>query len=127
MFNSPNTAAMMGTVPAERRGIAAGARTMLQNTGAVISIAFVLAIVTAAVPKPVLFKIFSGLASGLTGDPARPLHPQHAHGAVGAGGDLGRRRRRLDAAAAPRACDGAVVRRRDGDRGGDPSRRSRRA
>jgi EmrB/QacA subfamily drug resistance transporter len=66
MFNSPNTAAMMGTVPADRRGIAAGARTMLQNTGAVISIAFVLAIVTAAVPKPVLFKIFSGLASGLS-------------------------------------------------------------
>ena len=65
MFNSPNTAAMMGTVPAKRRGIAAGARMMLQNTGAVLSIAFVLAIVTAAVPKPVLFKIFSGLASGL--------------------------------------------------------------
>ena len=66
MFNSPNTAAMMGAVPTERRGIAAGARTMLQNTGAVISIAFVLAIVTAAVPKDVLFQIFSGLASGLT-------------------------------------------------------------
>ena len=66
MFNSPNTAAMMGTVPTERRGIAAGARTMLQNTGAVVSIAFVLAIITAAVPQDVLFKIFSGLASGLT-------------------------------------------------------------
>src|ERR1700751_3757918 len=66
MFNPPNTAAMMGTVPPHRRGIAAGARTMLQNTGAVISIAFVLAIVTAAVPQEVLFKIFSGLASGLT-------------------------------------------------------------
>jgi EmrB/QacA subfamily drug resistance transporter len=66
MFNSPNTAAMMGTVPAQRRGIAAGARTMLQNTGAVISIAFVLAVVTASIPKPVLFKIFSGLASGLS-------------------------------------------------------------
>jgi len=65
MFNSPNTAAMMGTVPAHRRGIAAGARMMLQNSGAVLSIAFVLAIVTAAVPKPVLFKIFSGLAAGL--------------------------------------------------------------
>src|SRR3954453_11931142 len=65
MFNSPNTAAMMGTVPVHRRGIAAGARMMLQNTGAVLSIAFVLAIVTAAVPKPVLFKIFSGLAAGL--------------------------------------------------------------
>jgi EmrB/QacA subfamily drug resistance transporter len=66
MFNSPNTAAMMGTVPAHRRGIAAGARMMLQNTGAVLSIAFVLAIITAAVPKDVLFRIFSGLASGLS-------------------------------------------------------------
>jgi EmrB/QacA subfamily drug resistance transporter len=78
MFNSPNTAAMMGTVPVERRGIAAGARTMLQNTGAVISIAFVLAIVTAAVPKPVLFKIFSGLASGLSPAPLEPfIHNMH--------------------------------------------------
>jgi MFS family permease len=66
MFNSPNTAAMMGTVPVNRRGIAAGARVMLQNTGAVISIAFIMAIITAAVPKDVLFKIFSGLASGLS-------------------------------------------------------------
>jgi EmrB/QacA subfamily drug resistance transporter len=66
MFNSPNTAAMMGAVPAHRRGIAAGARTMLQNTGAVISIAFVMAIVTAAVPKDVLLKIFSGVTSGLS-------------------------------------------------------------
>jgi MFS family permease len=78
MFNSPNTAAMMGTVPADRRGIAAGARTMLQNTGAVISIAFVLAIVTAAVPKPVLFKIFSGLASGLSEAQLEPfIHNMH--------------------------------------------------
>ena len=66
MFNSPNTAAMMGTVPARRRGIAGGARTMLQNTGAVISIAFVLAIITAAVPKDTLFQIFSGVAGGLS-------------------------------------------------------------
>jgi EmrB/QacA subfamily drug resistance transporter len=66
MFNSPNTAAMMGVVPVHRRGVAAGARVMLQNTGAVISIAFVMAIVTAAVPKDVLFKIFSGLTAGLS-------------------------------------------------------------
>jgi EmrB/QacA subfamily drug resistance transporter len=65
LFNSPNTAAMMGTVPPHRRGIAAGTRTMLQNTGAVLSIAFVMAIITAAVPKDVLLKIFSGVASGL--------------------------------------------------------------
>jgi MFS family permease len=73
MFNSPNTAAMMGSVPVERRGIAAGARVMLQNTGAVISIAFVMAIVTAAVPKDVLFKIFSGVASGLSSAQLAPF------------------------------------------------------
>jgi EmrB/QacA subfamily drug resistance transporter len=66
MFNSPNTAAMMGTVPPDRRGIAAGARTLLQNTGAVLSIAFVLAIITSAVPKATLFAVFSGLTKGLS-------------------------------------------------------------
>jgi EmrB/QacA subfamily drug resistance transporter len=73
MFNSPNTAAMMGVVPMHRRGVAAGARVMLQNTGAVISIAFVMAIVTAAVPKDVLFKIFSGLPSGLSTAQLQPF------------------------------------------------------
>jgi EmrB/QacA subfamily drug resistance transporter len=78
MFNSPNTAAMMGTVPAKRRGIAAGARMLLQNTGAVLSIAFVLAIVTSAVPKPTLFAIFSGLAKGLTDAKLAPfIHNMH--------------------------------------------------
>jgi len=65
MFMSPNTAAMMGAVPAHRRGVAAGARMVLQNTGSVLSIAFVLAVVTAAVPKATLFRIFSGLGHGL--------------------------------------------------------------
>ncbi len=66
MFNSPNTAAMMGAVKAHRRGIAAGARVLVQNTGAVISIAFVLAVVTSSVPKTVLFRVFSGLASHIS-------------------------------------------------------------
>ncbi len=73
MFNSPNTAAMMGAVPAYRRGIAAGARTLLQNTGAVLSIAFVLAIITSAVPKPTLFAVFSGLAKGLSAQKLAPF------------------------------------------------------
>jgi EmrB/QacA subfamily drug resistance transporter len=72
MFNSPNTAAMMGAVPAYRRGIAAGARTLVQNTGAVLSIAFVLAIVTSAIPKSTLFAVFSGLTKGLS---ERKLQP----------------------------------------------------
>lgn len=73
MFNSPNTAAMMGTVPAHRRGIAAGARTLLQNTGAVLSIAFVMAIVTSAVPKSTLFAVFSGVTQGLSAEKLQPF------------------------------------------------------
>jgi EmrB/QacA subfamily drug resistance transporter len=78
MFNSPNTSAMMGVVPVRRRGIAAGARVMLQNTGAVLSIAFVIAVVTSAVPKPVLFKIFSGISKGLDASKLDPfIHNMH--------------------------------------------------
>ncbi len=78
MFNSPNTAAMMGAVPAQRRGVAAGARTLVQNSGAVMSIAFVLAIVTSAVPKPTLFRIFSGLSQGLSDAKLAPfIHNMH--------------------------------------------------
>jgi EmrB/QacA subfamily drug resistance transporter len=73
MFNSPNTAAMMGSVPSNRRGVAAGARMLVQNAGAVISIAFVMAVVTAGIPTAVLFKIFSGLAQGLTSAQLAPF------------------------------------------------------
>ena len=78
MFNSPNTAAMMGSVPAHRRGIAGGTRMMLQNTGSVLSIAFVLAIITAAVPTKVLLSIFSGVSSGLSDADLAPfIHNMH--------------------------------------------------
>jgi hypothetical protein len=73
MFNSPNTAAMMGTVEPKRRGIAAGARVLVQNTGAVISIAFVLAVVTSSVPKTVLFAVFSGLANHISNTELTPF------------------------------------------------------
>ena len=54
IFMSPNTAAMMAAVPPNRRGVASGARTMLQNMGAVLSISFVMAVITSAVPKDVI-------------------------------------------------------------------------
>lgn len=78
MFNSPNTAAMMGAVPVHRRGIAGGTRMMLQNTGSVLSIAFVLAIVTSAVPTKVLLSIFSGVTNGLSEAALDPfIHNMH--------------------------------------------------
>lgn len=73
MFNSPNTAAMMGAAAAHRRGIAAAARVLVQNTGAVISIAFVIAVVTSAVPRSVLFKVFSGLANHISNHQLTPF------------------------------------------------------
>jgi EmrB/QacA subfamily drug resistance transporter len=66
MFNSPNTAAMMGTVAPHRRGIASGARVLVQITGAVLSIAFVMAVITAAVPRSVLLNVFSGLGKRIS-------------------------------------------------------------
>jgi hypothetical protein len=69
---------MMGVVAPNRRGIAAGARMMAQNTGAVISIALVMAIVTAGIPKDVLFAIFSGVTSGLASSALDPfIHNMH--------------------------------------------------
>jgi MFS family permease len=73
MFNSPNTAAMMGVVAPHRRGIASGARVLVQNTGAVLSIALVLAIVTASVPKSVLFNVFSGLGARISNTQISPF------------------------------------------------------
>jgi EmrB/QacA subfamily drug resistance transporter len=72
-FNSPNTSAMMSAVPARRRGIASGSRTMLQNTGAVISMALMLMIVTAVVPTELLLEIFSGITSGLSAEKLAPF------------------------------------------------------
>jgi hypothetical protein len=46
---------------------------LLQNTGAVLSIAFVLAIVTSAVPKATLLAVFSGLTRGLSEQKLSPF------------------------------------------------------
>jgi EmrB/QacA subfamily drug resistance transporter len=73
MFNSPNTAAMMGAVAPHRRGIASGARVLVQNTGAVLSIALVMALVTASVPKHVLFNVFSGLGARISNTQISPF------------------------------------------------------
>ena len=115
MFNSPNTAAMMGTVPAQRRGVAAATRVLVQNTGAVISIAFVMAIITSSIDKTVLFKIFSGLTSGLSPEALAPFI-SNMHTALWVlAGDVRGRRPRL--AAAPEPLDRAGHR-APGGRGG---------
>jgi EmrB/QacA subfamily drug resistance transporter len=65
LFNSPNTSAIMSSVRPGQRGVAAGARTMLMNTGGVFSIAFALAIVASTLPQTVMFQIFAGVTAGV--------------------------------------------------------------
>lgn len=67
LFNSPNTSAVMGVVPPAQRGVGAGARMMLTNSGFVISIALAIGLVTSAMDPKVLLAIFSGSQVGSSG------------------------------------------------------------
>ena len=73
IFNSPNTRAIMGSVAPEKRGVASGTRTLVVNVGAVLSIAFAIAIVTSAMPADVMVGIFSGVSRGLSASAAAPF------------------------------------------------------
>jgi MFS family permease len=61
-FNAPNTTAVMGSVPAHRRGIASGTRTLLVNSGQTIAIALTMAIVATTMSYQTLVTLFSGTA-----------------------------------------------------------------
>ncbi len=84
LFNSPNTSAVMGVVPPEKRGIGAGTRMMLTQTGFIISIALAIGLVTSAMDPSVLLSIFSGTQVGSTGIDLAPFI-QALHLAFGAG------------------------------------------
>ncbi|MEL7659169.1 MAG: MFS transporter, partial [Bacillota bacterium] len=67
MFFSPNTNAIMSAVPVERRGIAAGVRTMMNNAGSVISIGLAMAIISTTVTPEALQGLFAGTQVGSQG------------------------------------------------------------
>lgn len=71
LFNSPNTNTIMSAVPASRRGVAAGVRTMLANTGQMLSIAIAFPLVLSRIPEQVMFKVF--LYGGGMGDVPQAL------------------------------------------------------
>lgn len=74
IFNSPNTRAVMNSVGAEQRGIASGTRTFLTNIGGMLSIALALSIITNALPRQQMFKIFSGtVGHGMSAAAAAPF------------------------------------------------------
>ncbi len=60
MFFSPNNKAIMAAVPVEKRGIAGGVRTMMNNLGMIISMALSMAVITSSITP----EAFSGLITG---------------------------------------------------------------
>jgi EmrB/QacA subfamily drug resistance transporter len=67
MFFSPNTSAIMGMVPADKRGIAAGIRTMMNNAGTVLSIAISMAIISSSISPAAMQALFIGTQVGSQG------------------------------------------------------------
>jgi EmrB/QacA subfamily drug resistance transporter len=66
-FVSPNTNAIMGAVAPERRGIAAGTRTMMNNAGMVISLALGVATIGTSMSTQTLMNLFIGTQVGTQG------------------------------------------------------------
>ncbi|MFC7016094.1 DHA2 family efflux MFS transporter permease subunit [Streptomyces viridiviolaceus] len=65
LFMTPNTSAIMGSVPAERRGITNGVRQTVQNAGYAVSTALALAIATGGLPAPAKEAAYAGTVSAL--------------------------------------------------------------
>jgi EmrB/QacA subfamily drug resistance transporter len=77
LFNSPNTSAVMGSVPANRRGIAGGMRTLLNNTGQTMAIAIAMVILSTVMSYRLLSGLFTGSASGSGLDAVAFMHGFH--------------------------------------------------
>jgi len=73
-------------VPPPKRGIGAGMRAMLTNTGFVISIALAIGLMTSAMDPKVLVAVFSGTQTGASGIDLGPfinaLHIAFAAGLI---------------------------------------------
>jgi EmrB/QacA subfamily drug resistance transporter len=68
LFSSPNTNTIMSSVARDRRGSAAGIRTMLMNTGQMLSISIAFPLVLSRIPQDVMFKVFL-YGGGMGGSP----------------------------------------------------------
>jgi hypothetical protein len=68
LFFSPNTNEIMSSVEPHERGSASGIRTMLMNTGQMLSIAIAFPLVLSHIPEDILFHVFL-YGGGLGGTP----------------------------------------------------------
>ncbi len=61
MFSSPNTSSIMGSVPAEQRGVASGMRSTFQNSGTIVSIGVFFSLITSGLAASLPKTLSSGL------------------------------------------------------------------
>ena len=61
MFSSPNTSSIMGSVPAEQRGVASGMRATFQNSGSLVSIGVFFSLITAGLAATLGTTLSTGL------------------------------------------------------------------
>ncbi len=74
MFVSPNTTAIMNSVPAEHRGASSGMRATFQNTANTISITWIFTMVTIGLAAHLPAALFQGLTqAGIPGNVARQV------------------------------------------------------
>ena len=64
LFNSPNMSAVMGSVPPNRRGVAAGMTTLLFNSGQTTAIATTMVILSTVMSYQLLADLFTGTTTG---------------------------------------------------------------
>jgi MFS family permease len=76
LFNSPNTSAVMGAVPPDRRGVAASTRTLLFNAGQLFSLALSFTILSTTMGGGQL----SGFLAGMSTQAASIGHAAFARG-----------------------------------------------
>ncbi|BCL81478.1 MFS transporter [Ktedonobacteria bacterium brp13] len=63
MFSSPNTSSVMGSVPAEQRGVASGMRSTFQNSGSIVSIGVFFSLITSGLAMSLPTTLTSGLTN----------------------------------------------------------------
>ena len=74
MFSSPNTSSIMGSVPAEQRGVASGMRSTFQNSGTIVSIGVFFSLITSGLAASLPTTLSSGLINaGVPADVADKL------------------------------------------------------
>ena len=64
LFNAPNTNAVMSAVPPNRRGVAAGTRMLLNNTGQTMAIAVAMVTLSMVMSHDLLNGLFTGVEDG---------------------------------------------------------------